>query len=110
MVSKKQIEKVIDSTEDPTGTPYKVHRGGQQIHLALLGEETKAESIFAANTPENLQATNPIPGSAESNARGETLYVKYCAKCHGMTGNGAGPSAQGIAGSPAPALGVAQCE
>ena len=99
-VSKDQIEKVIDSTEDPTGRPYKVHRDGTQIHLALLEEETKADSIFAADTPDIPKVTNPIPASAESNSRGEKLYVTYCSKCHGMTGNGAGPSAHGFSTHP----------
>ncbi len=99
-VSKDQIEQVIDSTEDPTGTPYKVHRGENQIHLALLEEETKADSVFAADTPDIPQVANPIPASAESNARGEKLYVTYCSKCHGMNGNGAGPSAHGFSTNP----------
>ena len=99
-VSKDQIEQVIDSTKDPTGTPYKVHRGEGQIHLALLEEETKADSFFAADIPDIPQVTNPIPASDESNTRGEKLYVKYCSKCHGMTGNGAGPSAHGFSTNP----------
>ncbi len=99
-VSKDQVEQVIDSTKDPTGTPYKVHRGERQIHLALLEEEIKADSVFGADTPDIPQVTNPIPTSGESNARGEKLYVKYCSKCHGMTGNGAGPSAHGFSTHP----------
>jgi mono/diheme cytochrome c family protein len=99
-VSKDQIEKVIDSTKDPTGTAYKVHRGGQKIHLALLEEETKADSVFAADTPDIPKITNPIPPSAESNARGGKLYLQYCSKCHGRTGNGAGPSAHGFSTNP----------
>ena len=99
-VSKDQIENVIDSTEDPTGRPYKVHKDGKQIHLALLEEETKADSIFAADTPDIPKVSNPIPASAESNTRGEKLYVTYCSKCHGMTGNGAGPSAHGFSTHP----------
>lgn len=99
-VSKDQIEQVIDSTKDPTGTSYKVHRGEKQIHLALLEEETKADSVFAADTPDIPQIANPVPASAESHARGEKLYVKYCSKCHGMTGNGAGPSAHGFSTNP----------
>jgi mono/diheme cytochrome c family protein len=99
-VSRDQIEKVINATEDPTGVPYKVHRAGKQIHLALLEEETKADGVFAADTPDIPQVTNPIPASAESKAHGEKLYVTYCSKCHGMTGNGAGPSAHGFSTNP----------
>ena len=99
-VSKEQIEKVINSTKDPTGTPYKVHKGGKKIHLALLDEETKADSMFAAEAPELPKVTNPVPPSPESLARGEKTYVKFCSKCHGMTGNGAGPSAHGFSTNP----------
>ena len=99
-VSKDQIEKVIDSTEDPTGQPYRVHRDAKQIHLALLEEETKADSMFDSGTPDIPKVENPIPASAESTGRGEKLYVTYCSKCHGMTGNGAGPSAHGFSTNP----------
>jgi mono/diheme cytochrome c family protein len=95
-VTRDQIEKVIDSAEDPTGTSFKVHRGDVKIHVALLDEEMKADSIFAADAPDPGEVTNPIPPSPESHARGEKLYVEYCSKCHGMTGNGAGPSAHGF--------------
>lgn len=99
-VSKDQIEKVINATKDPTGSSYKVHKPEKQIHLALLDEETKADSVFAADAPDITQVTNPVPPSAESHARGEKLYVKFCSKCHGMTGNGAGPSAHGFSTHP----------
>ena len=98
-VSRDQIEEVIDATEDPTGTSYKVHRGERKIHLALLEEESKADTVFAdeLDVPE---VTNPVPASPESHARGEELYGKYCSKCHGVTGNGAGPSAHGFSTYP----------
>jgi mono/diheme cytochrome c family protein len=99
-VSRDKIEKVIDSSKDPTGTPYKVHRGETKIHLALLEEEMKAESVFAAETPNVEPVTNPVPASADSHTRGEKLYVKFCSKCHGMNGNGAGPSAHGFSTDP----------
>jgi mono/diheme cytochrome c family protein len=99
-ISRDKIEKVIDSSKDPTGTPYKVHRGETKIHLALLEEEMKAESVFAADTPNVEPVTNPVPASADSHTRGEKLYVKFCSKCHGMNGNGAGPSAHGFSTDP----------
>ena len=99
-VSRDQIEKVINATEDPTGRKYKVHKPEKQIHLALLDEETKAEATLGTEPPDIAQVTNPVPASAESHARGEKLYLKYCSKCHGMTGNGAGPSAHGFSTNP----------
>lgn len=98
-VSRDEIEEVIDATEDPTGTPYRVHRGERQIHLALLDEETEADTVFA-DVLEIPEVTNPVPASPESHARGEELYAMYCSKCHGVTGNGAGPSAHGISTNP----------
>jgi len=98
--SRDQIEQVINTTKDPTGTPFKVHKDSKPIHLALLEEESKADSVFAADAPDIAPISNPIAASAESNARGGTLYVKYCSKCHGLTGNGAGPSAHGFSTNP----------
>ena len=98
-VTRDQIEKVINATKDPTGSPYKVHKQEKQIHLALLDEETKAEQMFA-EPPELPQVSNPIPASPESHARGEKLYDKYCMKCHGVSGGGAGPSAHGFSTNP----------
>lgn len=99
-VSRDQIEKVINSTNDPTGTPYAVHKDEIQIHLALLDEETEADTVFAPDSPDIPEVTNPVPASAESHERGEKLYLTYCSKCHGMTGNGAGPSAHGFSTNP----------
>jgi mono/diheme cytochrome c family protein len=98
-VSRDQIDKVINSTKDPTGTTYKVHEP-VEIHLALLEEETKAEGILGPASPDIPKVTNPVAASVESTGRGEELYVKYCSKCHGMTGNGAGPSAHGFSTNP----------
>lgn len=99
-VSRDAIDKVINSTEDPTGTPIAVHKPEKKIHAALLEEETKADSVFGDGAAEIPKVTNPVPASPESQARGEKLYMKNCAKCHGETGNGAGPTAQGFSTSP----------
>jgi len=45
--------------------------------------------------------TNPIPADEASLARGEEIYITYCATCHGDYGNGDGPG--GVALDPAPA-------
>ena len=96
-VSRDQIDEVINSTEDPTGRPFKPDR---EIHVALLEEESKADSVLGGEAPDIAQITNPVPASPESHARGEKLYMQYCSKCHGETGNGAGPSAHGFSTHP----------
>jgi len=99
-VSRDEINKVINTTEDPTGTPFAVHEPERDIHLALLEEESKADSVLGGDAPDIPQVTNPVPASPESQARGEKLYMQYCSKCHGETGNGAGPSAHGFSMNP----------
>ncbi len=94
-VTREQIDSVINSTEDPTGTPFKVHKDEVQIHMSLSEEETAAARQFAEGA-DIAQVSNPVPPSAESHERGQALYVQYCSKCHGMTGNGRGPSAHGF--------------
>ena len=99
-VSRDQIDEVINSTEDPTGTPFAVHKPDKEVHVALLEEETKADGVLGGEAPDIQPVTNPVPASPESHARGEKLYMQYCSKCHGETGNGAGPSAHGFSTNP----------
>jgi mono/diheme cytochrome c family protein len=40
---------------------------------------------------------NPIPGSAQSVARGKALFQQDCAVCHGAGGQGDGPAATSLA-------------
>jgi len=91
-----QIAQVIAATSDPTGRKYKVHTGPPRIAADLLEEETKAAATLGAGGPQVSTLKNPIPASDESTQRGKKLYVQYCAKCHGLSGNGQGPSAHGI--------------
>jgi len=55
-VSRQQIEALIDATEDPAGTAFKVHRGEVKTHLPLSDEEIKADRKFTEST-----AIEPIP-------------------------------------------------
>jgi mono/diheme cytochrome c family protein len=45
--------------------------------------------------------TNPMPGDAASIARGRALYEENCATCHGLTGQGDGPTAATLNPPPA---------
>ena len=56
--------------------------------------------MFAGETPDIPEMTNPVPATAESHERGEKLYLTYCSKCHGANGSGAGPSAHGFSTDP----------
>ena len=40
---------------------------------------------------------NPVEPTAKSIASGKKVYDKYCAECHGETGNGIGPKTATLA-------------
>jgi mono/diheme cytochrome c family protein len=46
--------------------------------------------------------TNPVPADEESLARGEEIYGRLCASCHGDGGMGDGPAAENLDPAPAP--------
>ena len=95
-VSIDKIEKTINSIEDPAGHNYKVHKGPLQSNAALTEEEMKSIAKLGPVAEAFPQLTNPMSGDAESAARGQKLFVKNCAKCHGESGNGYGPVSHGF--------------
>ena len=95
-VSIDKIEKTITSIEDPAGHNYKVHKGPLQSNAALTEEEMKSIAKLGPVAEAFPQLTNPMSGDAESAARGQKLFVKNCAKCHGESGNGYGPVSHGF--------------
>lgn len=99
-VTREQIEQAIGSTEDPTGRKYKVHKGPATANVALLEEETRADGMLGDAALEVPQMKNPVAATPESVARGNELYAKSCAKCHGMDGDGTGPSTHGFTADP----------
>ncbi|MEX0980420.1 MAG: cytochrome c [Gemmatimonadota bacterium] len=48
---------------------------------------TQLQVLQQADVVTNLQ--NPVPATAESLARGEEMYLRTCAPCHGPDGSGA---------------------
>jgi mono/diheme cytochrome c family protein len=44
----------------------------------------------------SAEPRNPYPPTAESLARGRTLYAAHCQSCHGPAGAGDGPQATGL--------------
>ena len=95
-VSIDKIEKTIKSIEDPAGHNYKVHKGPLQSNAALTEEEMKSIAKLGPVAEAFPQLTNPMSGDAESAARGQKLFLKNCAKCHGESGNGYGPVSHGF--------------
>ena len=96
LVSIDKIEKTITSLEDPAGHNYKVHKGPLQSNAALTEEEMKSIAKLGPVAEAFPQLTNPMSGDVESVARGQKLFLKNCAKCHGESGNGYGPVSHGF--------------
>ena len=95
-VSIDKIEKTITSIEDPAGHNYKVHKGPLQSNADLTEEEMKSITKLGPVAEAFPQLTNPMSGDAESADRGQKLFLKNCAKCHGESGNGYGPVSHGF--------------
>lgn len=56
-----------------------------------------------AQVPEEYAGlTNPVPADEESLGRGEEIYGRLCASCHGDGGMGDGPAAENLDPAPAP--------
>jgi copper transport protein len=62
--------------------------------LAGVGVASRA-AVEAANQPPAAAAgmANPQPATADSIVRGNELYLANCAACHGINGDGDGPTA-----------------
>lgn len=59
----------------------------------------KTDHHWAA-PPAEQERINPVPRSDASVLRGETLFQKDCADCHGIHADGKGPDAQGMVPKP----------
>jgi mono/diheme cytochrome c family protein len=72
---------------------------GLGVAIALgIGIAAATGLLGGPNVP-----TNPISATAESIARGRTLYLNNCASCHGADARGGGPQS-GTTEVPPPAL------
>ena len=97
VVTKDKIETVIGEIEDPAGHKYKVHKGPLVANASLIEEENQAMIILGDLTMDLKQVNNPTVDFDSSIQRGKDMFVKKCAKCHGLNGNGYGVVAHGFA-------------
>ena len=96
IVSKNNIETAIGEIEDPAGHNYKVHKGPLNPNANLIDEENQAMMKFGDLTMDLKQVNNPTVDFDSSIKRGKDMFVKNCAKCHGLNGNGYGVVAHGF--------------
>ena len=97
IISKNKIETVIGEIEDPAGHKYKVHKGPLIANANLIDEENQAMTILGDMTMDLKQVNNPTVDFDSSIKRGKDVFIKNCAKCHGLNGNGYGVVAHGFA-------------
>ena len=96
IISKTKIETAIGEIEDPAGHKYKVHKGPLNANADLIEEENKAMMKFGDLTMDLKQVNNPTVDFDSSIKRGKDMFVKNCAKCRGLNGNGYGVVAHGF--------------
>ena len=97
IISKEKIETVIGEIEDPAGHKFKVHKGPLIANADLIDEENQAMTILGDITMDIKEVKNPTADFDSSIKRGKDMFVKNCAKCHGLNGNGYGVVAHGFA-------------
>ena len=96
IVTRTKIETAIGEIEDPAGHNYKVHKGPLNANANLIEEENQAMMKFGDLTMDLKQVNNPTVDFDSSIKRGKDMFVKNCAKCHGLNGNGYGVVAHGF--------------
>lgn len=73
-----------------TPGPYQMAPGQPQTQADMPPDFTMAE--VAIQAPVVMEMVNPVEATAESLARGERLYNRFCSACHGVDGVGANAS------------------
>ena len=69
--------------------------------IATIGVPTIIIAHSWKAPKEASERQNPVPKGQDSIERGEVLYRKYCASCHGKSGQGDGPLAHNLKPKPA---------
>ena len=86
-------------SRDMMDTPMKKYGRGKTY--VPEGVSSKGKEVL----PKDIESIkNPIPPTPDSVKKGEILYMRFCAPCHGKDGSGRGPVAQKFI--PAPAFGI----
>ncbi len=62
---------------------------GQPEGMAIPAPVTQGDLLTRPEVVNDI--VNPVPADAESLARGEEMYLRACAPCHGTAGAGDGP-------------------
>lgn len=62
------------------------------VTLVLLLPAALGAGDWAA-PPEEREKPNPVPATRQAVAKGQALYQRHCASCHGAGGKGDGPAA-----------------
>ena len=99
LITKDKIETAIGEIEDPAGHFYKVHNGPLITNAELSEEEIQAMSVMG-DVVGISEVKNPTVDFEASVNRGEDMFKKNCAKCHGLNGNGYGVVANGFTTCP----------
>ncbi len=95
LITKDKIETAIGEIEDPAGHFYKVHNGPLITNAELSEEEIQAMSVMG-DVVGISEVKNTTVDFEASVKRGEGMFKKNCAKCHGLNGNGYGVVANGF--------------
>lgn len=84
-----------DDEEDEHMDDEDEHMDDEDEHMDDMGHAH-------VDPPEEYQGlTNPLEGDSDAIAAGETIYTTNCATCHGESGQGDGPAAEGLDPKPA---------
>ena len=84
-----------DMVDQPSAKPQESPAPAAPDSVPIVGGETLPAPTTEKGMDDAKDAAvavpNPVPASAESLARGATLYEMNCLVCHGKQGNGKGP-------------------
>lgn len=70
--------------------PGEFNVGQAEAYSGVPAPITQSDLNVANPSAAVMELANPIPATAASLARGEQVYLRACAPCHGPTGDGVG--------------------